>query len=171
MESLRPIFPNTDPTTLQQALEAHNNSIERTVDYLLSTPPTTTSQIQSDATLAALLQAEETHDQHPRPVVQIPPTPTFQLPSLDDLSNAVRPVLASVTAAGRVAAAGAASLYRDFLGDSGPAQPAYHIRRPLDDEAIVLRGEATSSPSSGPRSVRARRSVGSASTGVGKKDS
>lgn len=135
------MFPNLDPVTLQHALEAHNNSIERTVDYLLSeaqttSPPASTNsmnsqarflQEESDAELARRLQMEQdAHDRayysnNDQPNTAAPPPPSsasaapFSIPSLSDVQTAVKPIVDGVQYAGRVAAESVNTLYREYI--------------------------------------------------------
>lgn len=185
MESLRAMFPDVDPATLQATLTAHNNSVERTVDYLLSNrhappsnnpPPTSTlerqRQEEEDAALARRLQAEQDLAYHeaaaPTARSQSQHHP-FGLPTLGDVQNAVKPIVDGVQYAGRAAVEGINSLYREYVV-GGDQRGGGRRREEREDDTVVLRGEA-SSPG-GAQSTRMRRgfSGGGASTVGGKKD-
>lgn len=189
MDSLRAMFPDLDTSTLQATLAAHDSSVERTVDYLLAsrggsggTPRSASSadrqrQVDQDAALARRLQAEQDIALQrgapvPAPAGGAGSTAPFNLPSLGDVQNAVKPIVDGVSYAGRVAAESVSSLYREFVGDGQPSTNPYHrVRDERDDDTVVLRGEATSP--GGSRSTRMRRGVAGAASmgGAGKKDS
>ena len=166
MEALQPMFPNLDPVTLQHALEAHNNSVERTVDYLLSeaqtrSPSTTSNNInrqaqflqeESDAELARRLQMEQ--DAHDRayysnnnpnqPNTSSPSSSAtpFSLPSLSDVQSAVKPIVDGVQYAGRVAAESVNTLYRDYIAPdahhpSSSSSPNRFQDRRQDDSMVI----------------------------------
>lgn len=181
MDTLRAMFPDLDSQTLQATLEAHNNSVERTVDYLLSAAnePTTNSdsdharrlQEEQDAEMAHRLQAEQ--DAYDGAEVRQPrepvPNPGLPIPSMNDVQNAVKPIVDGVQYAGRVAAESVQSLYREFMGEGEPSnRPAYNRR--TNDDPVVLRGEAAS-PSAARATTRQRRPVTGSYGGYGgKKD-
>lgn len=185
MDSLRAMFPDTDPAVLQATLTAHNNSVERTVDYLLTSrhgPPTNNPspmstldrqrQEQEDAALARRLQAEQDiaySEAAASPGRSQPQQQSYGLPTLDDVQNAVKPIVDGVQYAGRVAAEGINSLYREYVV-GGEQRGGRRRREERDDDTFVLRGEA-SSPGSA-QSTRMRRGFtgGGASNAGGKKD-
>lgn len=74
--------------------------------------------------------------------------------------------------AGRVAAEGVSSLYREFVGDGSENRPTHSYgREDRRDETVVLRGEASPGAASRPN-ARMRRPVQGTSSGPGgKKDS
>ncbi|CDF36325.1 unnamed protein product [Chondrus crispus] len=174
------MFPDADVATLQAALAANDGSVERTVDSLLSTHSSSprSRQVEQDAALARSLQAEQTLPSQPAadPPHHQPRAPdAFELPSLADLQNAVKPLVDGVAYAGRVAADGVSALYRDFVAPDVPTashhSPAHYSARRAQDDTVVLRGEATSSPAA--RSTRLRRASHPASSvsSADKKDS
>lgn len=176
MDSLRAMFPDVDTQTLQATLEAHDNSVERTVDYLLSSAATTETdqarflQVEQDAAIARRLQAEQDAVDTPTHAPNQPPTDN-PLPSMADVQSAFKPIIDGVQYAGRVAAQSAQSLYREITGAGQPSS----ARTPFQetrDESVVLRGEA-GSPAAARGTQRQRRpfsaSYATGST-AGKKD-
>ncbi|CAN8064453.1 unnamed protein product [Agarophyton chilense] len=175
MDSLRAMFPDKDRAALQAALQANNNSVERTVDYLLQGEPSidpATRRLQEahDEALARRLQQEENsspaHQDYAPQNAQSSQTP-FALPSIQDVSNAVRPIVDTVTNAGRVAANHVSQLYNDFVASSPQNSPPYS--RP-QDESLVLRAPHDTSPAAG-HTARRRTPHSHAASSSSKKDS
>lgn len=184
MDSLRAMFPDLGAPTLQAALEAHGNSVERTVDYLLSSHTAgteRTAQEEGDAALARRLQAEDmamAREQEAALFAQAdaPPMATqrrgnaqegvgnngapFSIPSMADVQSAVQPLVNGVAYAGRVAADSVSGLYRELVGDAGPSSRRSnshaHGSAMEMDESVVLRGDG-SSPAATRNSTRQRR--------------
>lgn len=173
MDQLRSIFPDLDQTTLRATLEAHGNSVERAVDYLLSSHAQNDErsiQEAQDEALARRLQAEDlatsrrtdppfpgmydtTRPPHPRDTSSA--TPSFALPSLEDVQTAVRPLVNGVMYAGKVAVDSVSGFYHDVVGSSTtPSRPSMPSSR--TDDSVVLRGEG-SSPAATRGSARQRR--------------
>lgn len=166
------MFPDLDPSTLQATLDAHEGSIERTVDYLLSSHAPSNLQLseqeEQDAALARQLQAEdaahyEQIHQQQFSNTRMPATTSnggegFGLPSLADVQSAVQPLVNGVAYAGRVAANSVSGLYRELLGDEPDTGVNGNNRRMnvTEDESVVLRGEG-SSPAATRSSARQRR--------------
>lgn len=176
MDQLRSIFPDLDQATLEATLEAHGNSVERAVDYLLSAPAREdhrSVQEAQDEALARRLQAEDfassRHTEHTLPGMfnptSRPPsnardnssstTPSFALPSLEDVQTAVRPIVDGVVYAGKVAADSVSGLYRDFVGNSAAPSRSSMASSRMDD-SVVIRGEG-SSPAATRGTARQRR--------------
>lgn len=147
-----------DATALQATLEAHNNSVERCVDYLLSsTSPhdqATTFQLQQDEEIARRLQAEQ--DAEDNAAMQPPGNATQMpaIPSMADVQNAVKPIIDGVQYAGRAAAQGVQNLYRDYVAPPERAGSAYRREEPEQDETVILRGEGGGGRAGGARQRR-----------------
>lgn len=174
MDQLRAIFPDLDHATLQATLEAHGNSVERAVDYLLSSrdDPRAVQEAEDEA-LARRLQAEDLNDSPSNPSFSFPRTfqsrqtnsayprdssstnPSFSIPSLADVQSAVRPIVNGVMYAGKVAADSVTGLYNEYIGESSTSsRPPTSASRP--DESVVIRGEA-SPPAATRNTARQRR--------------
>lgn len=187
MDQLRSIFPDVDQGTLQATLEAHGNSVERAVDYLLSAhgqDDHRSVQEAQDEALARRLQAEDLatprRTDNPVPGMFEPTrpsprahdnsstTPSFALPSLEDVQTAVRPIVDGVMYAGKVAADSVSGIYRDLVGNpAAPSRPSMSSSR--RDDSVVIRGEG-SSPAATRTSARQRRpDANSASRSFGDK--
>ncbi|KAI0566982.1 Ubiquitin system component Cue [Gracilaria domingensis] len=175
MDSLRAMFPDKDRSALQAALQANNNSVERTVDFLLQGEPAidpTTRRLQEahDEALARRLQEEENslsgHSNYAPQDAQ-PSQAPFALPSMQDVSNAVRPIVDSVTNAGRVAANHVSQLYNDLV--SPPPQTSRPYSR-VQDDSLVLRAPHDTSPTAR-HTARRRAPHSHAASSSSKKDS
>lgn len=186
MDALRAMFPDLDTATLEATLAAHDGSVERAVDFLLSgssssPDPARDAQEASDAALARRLQAEEapmsTFDpsRSSRDPTAPPPSTSnsgLALPSMADVQSAVRPIVNGVMQAGRVAADSVSNLYNEFVGEQHPHSSSASSRPSArHDDSVVLRGEA-GSPATSRTAPRQRRpeSTGTARGFGDKKD-
>lgn len=148
IESLRAMFPDLDASVLQATLDAHDNSLERAVDYLLSSSASPAdreraTQEARDEELARRLQAEDAaahaHAHTHRGTVPPPSRAAstaapqqaqgFAVPSLADVQSAVQPLVSGVAYAGRVAADSVSGLYRELVGEGGGAGGAASSER------------------------------------------
>lgn len=156
MDTLKSMFPDLDVSTLQATLDAHEGSVERTVDYLLSSHSVPNDQERRDAELALRLQQEEDNAANVQHRDQQQPTggnmtntesDAFTLPSLAQVQSAVQPLVNSVAYAGRVAATSVSGLYRELVGDENNNNTRPNQHQSSNDHAEVVRNDnSTSSP-------------------------
>lgn len=177
MDTLKSMFPDLDVSTLQATLDAHDGSVERSVDYLLSSHSPNdqrASQEQRDAELARQLQEEDAalfdqqqhqeHHQHRQRHAMSNNSNantsgdanSFGLPSLADVQSAVQPLVNGVAYAGRVAANSVSGLYRELVGEDGVGSASSTRPPPAHDDSVVVRNEGTS-PAATRGNTRQRR--------------